>query len=55
MNQSSNLRVPLHVVFYREGEAWIAHCLEFDLAGDGDTKEEALDSLSEAVTLQVEL
>ena len=40
MSQSRNLRVPLRVVFYREDEVWIAHCLEFDLAGDGMTRED---------------
>ena len=39
MTQSRKLRVPLRVVFYREGESWIAHCLEFDLVGDGTQKQ----------------
>ena len=42
MSQPRKLRMPLRVVFYREEEVWIAHCLEFDLAGDGATREEAL-------------
>jgi hypothetical protein len=54
MSQSRSLRVPLRVVFYREGERWIAHCLEFDLVGDGDTKEEALRLLAEAIAVQVD-
>jgi len=54
MGQSSTLRVPLRIVFYREGGDWIAHCLEFDLMGDGPSKEEALKTLSEAIALQVE-
>jgi predicted RNase H-like HicB family nuclease len=48
------MRVPLRVVFYREGSDWIAHCLEFDLVGDGATKAKALASLSEAILLQLE-
>jgi len=48
------LRVPLHVVFYQEDGSWIAHCLEFDLIGDGETKVDALESLNEAIRLQVE-
>ncbi len=47
------LRIPLKAVLYKEEGAWIAHCLEFDLVGDGDSKEEALRSLSEAITVQV--
>ena len=48
------LRVPLRIVFYKESGSWIAHCLEFDLIGDGQTKVEALECLSRAVSLQVE-
>ena len=49
-----DLRVPLRIVFYKDGNAWIAHCLEFDLIGDGSTKEEALSRMNEAVGIQVE-
>jgi len=45
---------PLHVVFYYEQDRWIAHCLQFDLIGDGDSKEDALASLSEAISMQIE-
>lgn len=48
------LRLPLRIVFYREDGDWIAHCLEFDLAGDGPTKDGALASLSAAIRIQVE-
>lgn len=47
-------RIPLRVVFYREDGEWIAHCLEFDLCGNGSTKGQALESLSEAINLQVQ-
>lgn len=46
-------RIPLRVVFYREDGRWVAHCLEFDLCGDGASKVEALKSLSQSITLQV--
>lgn len=45
-------RVPIRVVFYREDDAWIAHCLEFDLVGDGETREQAMDMLARAISLQ---
>lgn len=48
------LRVPIRVVFYREEGAWIAHCLEFDLLGDGETLQEALERLFAAIQIQVE-
>ncbi len=44
----------LHIVFYKEDDAWIAHCLEFDLAGDGKTKEDAVSSLNESIAIQVD-
>lgn len=46
-------RVPLRVVFYKEDGDWVAHCLEFDLCGDGPSKAEALQALSESVRLQI--
>lgn len=45
--------MPIRVVFYREDDRWIAHCLEFDLVGDGDTRREATDSLADAIGVQV--
>src|SRR6266446_5892619 len=48
------LSMPLRTVFYRDDDSWIAHCLEFDLAGDGETKKEALASLSKAILIQLE-
>lgn len=48
------LRIPLRIVFYKEAGDWIAHCLEFDLCGDGPSKEEALTSLGAAIQIQVE-
>ena len=47
-------RIPLRVVFYKEEKRWIAHCLEFDLCGDGTTKEEALEQLSVCIGIQLE-
>ncbi len=49
------LRIPLRIVFYRdENGDWIARCLEFDLCGDGPTKEAAAKMLSQAIDIQLE-
>ena len=48
------LRVPVQIVFYKDENDWIAHCLQFDVCGHGVTKQEALECLSEAVRIQVE-
>jgi len=54
MTTKTVFRVSLRIVFYREGKTWIAHCLEFDLSGDGKTKAKALQCLCNAVFIQVE-
>lgn len=48
------MRVPLRIVFYKEGDDWIAHCLEFNLLGDGSTQQEAIDQLCESIVLQIQ-
>lgn len=47
-------RITLRIVFYKEEGRWIAHCLEFDLLGDGDTKQSAMERLHQAIALQIE-
>ncbi|MDZ4684830.1 MAG: type II toxin-antitoxin system HicB family antitoxin [Planctomycetaceae bacterium] len=47
------LRIPMQVVFYRDDGQWVAHCLQFDLAGVGDTKADAIALLSEAIDIQI--
>lgn len=49
-----NLRIPLRIVFYKDGDAWVAHSLEFDLMGEGTTKQLAVRTLFEAVAMQLE-
>lgn len=51
---AETLRIPLRIVFYIEDGEWVAHCLEFDLVGTGDTRKEAIDLLGEAIFLQVQ-
>lgn len=46
--------IPLRIVLYQEDSRWVAHCLEFNILGDGDTRPDALGSLSQAVRIQVE-
>lgn len=49
-----SFRSPVRAVLYREDGKWVAHCLEFDLCGSGDTPEESLRSLSTAMAIQIE-
>jgi predicted RNase H-like HicB family nuclease len=45
----SNLN--LHSVIYREGEHFVAQCLNVDVSSFGDTETDALANLREAVEL----
>ncbi len=51
--KATTFRIPLRVVFYKEQGSWIAHCLEFDLCGDGKAHKNALISLSKAINAQL--
>jgi predicted RNase H-like HicB family nuclease len=48
------LKIPVRAVLYREDDKWVAHCLEFDLVGSGDSLEEAFQSLATAIAIQAE-
>ena len=49
----SRFRIPLKAVLYKEGQVWLAHCLELDLIGDGENRADALKHLSEAIIVQI--
>lgn len=40
-----------NAVIYREGEWFIAQCLEVDIASQGETEDEAIANLNEALLL----
>jgi hypothetical protein len=40
-------------VVWREGEWFVAQCREFEVASQGETKEEALENLSEAIEVHL--
>ncbi len=44
----------VHIVLWKEGDGWVAWCLEYDVASQGDTEEHALAMIREAVELHVE-
>lgn len=47
------LNLDLRVFGYREGDLWVAHCLEMDLLGHGKTFKSALGDLLELIEMQV--
>ena len=40
-------------VVWKEGEWYVAQCREFEVASQGETKEQALDNLSEAIEVHL--
>lgn len=49
----TTIRLDVKVLLYREDEWWIAHCLEMDLPAEGESREEALASLSELIRVRM--
>ncbi|MEW4528739.1 MAG: type II toxin-antitoxin system HicB family antitoxin [Maioricimonas sp. JB045] len=43
------MEMPRRVAFYDHEDQWVAHCLEFDLVGCGETRDEALKLLTDAL------
>ena len=52
-NESNDTSVKVSVLGYKEHGDWVAHALEMDLIGVGDTWEEALSELSGSIHTQV--
>ena len=44
----------IEVVFYRDGEAWVAQALNVDVSSFGDTREESRSAIKEALELYFE-
>ena len=48
------MKRPFATTVWREGEWYVAQCLEVDVASQGETEEEALANLKEALELHFE-
>ncbi|MDQ6812324.1 MAG: type II toxin-antitoxin system HicB family antitoxin [Bacteroidota bacterium] len=48
------MKVPLKNVVWKEGEFYVAQCLNVEVSSFGDSKEEALKNLQEALDLYFE-
>jgi predicted RNase H-like HicB family nuclease len=48
------MKRPFAATVWREGDAYIAQCLEIDIASEGETEEDALANLKEALELYFE-
>ena len=47
-------QIDFNTVIWKEGDHYVSQCLEVDVSSFGDTKEEALDNLHEALQLYFE-
>jgi len=48
------MKRPFAATVWREGRWYVSQCLELDIASQGETEEEALTNLKEAIELQFE-
>ena len=48
------MKRPFAASVWREGDWYVAQCLELDIASQGETEEEALSNLKEALELYFE-
>lgn len=48
------MKVPLKNIVWKEGEFYVAQCLNVEVSSFGETKEEALGNLKEALELYFE-
>jgi predicted RNase H-like HicB family nuclease len=44
----------VHVLFYREEDRYVAHCLEFDLVAQGESIKDSYKNLLDAIELQTD-
>jgi predicted RNase H-like HicB family nuclease len=49
------MKRPFAAAVWREGNWYVSQCLELDIASQGETEEEALANLKEALELHFEL
>ena len=48
------MKLPLKNIVWKEGDFYVAHCLNVEVSSFGDTKEQALKNLQEALDLYFE-
>jgi predicted RNase H-like HicB family nuclease len=48
------MKRPFAATVWREGDQYVSQCLEVDIASQGDTEDEALANLKEALELHFE-
>ena len=54
MWRNMGMKRPLAAIVWREGDWYVSQCLDVDIASQGETEEEALANLKEALELHFE-
>jgi predicted RNase H-like HicB family nuclease len=54
MWKNKSMKRPFSATVWREGDLYVSQCLEIDIASQGDSEEEALANLREALELHFE-
>jgi predicted RNase H-like HicB family nuclease len=54
MDENEGMNRPFAATVWKEDKWYVAQCLELDVASQGETEEEALESLREALDLYFE-
>jgi hypothetical protein len=54
IRKAKDLKLDLRGVVYREGKAWIAHCLELDIVSEGANAEAAMNDMLDLCAFQIE-
>lgn len=49
------LKIDLRALIYREGDIWLAHCLELDIVAEGKTPQGASSDLMDLCNLQIKV
>ncbi len=52
--KNAGMKRPFAASVWREGKWWVSQCLEVDVASQGETEEEAVANLKEALELHFE-
>ncbi len=48
------IRLDFRALVYQDGEFWVAHCLECDLATQGDSPKDAVSELNDALEILID-
>lgn len=51
--RNAMIRLDLSILGYQESGKWLAHCLEMDIIGYGDSFSEAMQKVNELIEMQV--